>query len=251
MKNICKCSGLNSYIKNGVDLNGLQRWKCKYCKKSYSTKNQLKPLCTNFAYIPVNKLSKDYLYALGFTIADGCLTKGRLQFTLKPIDIDQLYLLKRIFNFKNKISTYNFSNGLSQVYTAFKASYFIEDLLHLGIMPRKTGKEIWLPYMENHHFVRGFFDGDGSVHIKTDKAKNHKAIRTSFCCSNKKFISQLNNYISKELNIAPKTVYKGKSAYKIVYNKSHSNLLCEWMYKNSEGLRLERKYNKYLEIKDL
>ena len=33
------------------------------------------------------------------------------------------------------------------------------------------------------------------------------------------------------------------------YKEIDSIKICKWMYKDSEGLRLERKYEKYLQIK--
>lgn len=256
MIKFCKCSGRDSFIKNGFDKLGEQRWKCKYCSKAFNKRNVLKKLDTNIAYKNTTNLTNFELYFLGFALADGCLTKGKVQFCLNVKDVYQLELFKKEFNNPNKISIYESKNhGSMECWTSFKLSYFEEDLYHLGLIPRKTGKELWLPYMKSNHFVRGFFDGDGTIYTTSAYTKQGKLYyinRTEFTCSNIKFVEDLNNYISSEIEILPRTInYKAinKSGnYFIRYQGKLLLKFCAWLYKDSEGLRLERKYQKYLEI---
>lgn len=258
MIKFCKCSGYDSFIKNGFDKFDEQRWKCKYCNKTFNKRNVIKKLNTNIAYKPVSKLDNFELYFLGFAVADGCVNKAKIQFTLNIKDKCQLELFKSKFDCTNKISVYLSKNhNVYECWATYKISYFEEDLYHLGLMPRKTGKEIWLPYMETSSFVRGFFDGDGTIYTTSARTKQGRLYfinRAEFTCSNEKFVIDLNNYICKQLNIKNRTINK-KAANKqgnFFIRFQGKNLLkfCEWMYKDSDGLRLERKYQKYLEIKN-
>jgi hypothetical protein len=254
----CKCCGYDSFIKNGFDLNNNQRWKCKYCNKAFNKRNVLKKLNSNIAYKPVEKLTDFELYFLGFAIADGCVNRGKVQFTLNIKDKIQLDFFKNQFNCSNKISVYlSKSHNIYECWAAYKLSYFEEDLYHLGLMPRKTGNEMWLPYMESPHFVRGFFDGDGTIYTTSAKTKQHRLYyinRAEFTCSNNLFVENLNRYICKELNIDIRSINKkaknNEGNFFIRFQGKYLLLFCEWLYKDSDGLRLERKYNKYLEIKN-
>jgi len=248
LERACVCSGYDSYIKNGFDTTGKQRWKCKYCGKSSLRSNIFKPICTDIAYRNPDTFTKEEMYCLGFIQADGCVTKGKMQLTLKADDICRLELIKKIFNVTTNICEYELKDGRQQAWMAFKMSYFIEDLYHLGLFPQKTGKEIWLPYMQNHQFIRGFFDGDGTI-FTTGNGTIH---RGGFTSASESFIENLNLYIATELEIKPKTINRSKKGktgnYNIRYQGKQLLKFCHWLYQDSEGLRLERKYNKYLEI---
>lgn len=258
MIKFCKCSGYDSFIKNGFDKYKEQRWKCKYCNKAFNKRNIIKKLDTDIAYKPVSELTNFELYFIGFALADGCVNKAKVQFTLNIKDKSQLEFFKQKFACTNKISVYLSKNhNVYECWAAYKISYFEEDLYHLGLIPRKTGKELWLPYMKSPHFVRGFFDGDGTIYTTSALTKASKLYyihRLEFTCSNKNFIYCLNNYICEELPIENRSINRKaankQSNYFIRFQGKYLLKFCEWLYRDSEGLRLERKYQKYLEIKN-
>lgn len=238
----CKCVGFDSFIKNGFDKNKNQRWVCKYCKKSYSMKNKMKELPTDLMYR--NVFSNNELYCLGYLYADGWVQKNRLGICVKKTDGFIINLIKQTFNLNTKITDIKRKDGREHLQILFRIAYFEEDLLHLGFMPNKTGKEIWLSYMCNPHFVRGFLDGDGSVFI----IKN--GLRMSFVSKSYSYLESLGNYLQTLTNIPPKTIYDEGNAkvHMMRYNGKQALELGNYLYQDSEGLRLERKYNKYLEI---
>lgn len=240
----CLCVGFDSYIKNGKDLKGNQRYLCKYCKKSLSMKNQFKKLPTDLVYR--NDLSKEELYCLGYLFADGWVQKNRLGICVKKTDEYIIHLIKEVFNLPTTITNIKRKDGREHSQILFRVAYFEEDLLHLGFKARKTGEEVWLPYMSNPSFVRGFMDGDGSVFIQ----KNY--LRISFVCKQFNYLQSLGEYIYTLTGITPRKIYdQGKSSVHMIrYNGQDAILLGDFLYANSEGLRLERKYNKYLEIKN-
>lgn len=254
----CQCSGVDSFIKNGFDSKGEQRWKCKYCGKAFSKRNLAKKLPTNMCYKPVSELTPFELYFLGFAMADGCIRKRAVQFTLAQKDKCQLEFFKKELQSPNKISEYySNANDTWEVWINFRIAYYEEDMYHLGLMPRKTGKETFLPYMKSNYFIRGFFDGDGTIYstgAKTVAGKWHDIHRGEFVCSNEQFMIDINNFIADQLNIKPKTVNRKRGGqtgnYFIRYQGKQLMQFCEWLYKDSDNLRLERKYKKYLEIKN-
>jgi len=240
----CTACGTGSYIKNGFDALGKQRYICKYCKKSYSMKNKMKKLPTDVVYR--NTYTDAELYCLGYLYADGWVQKNRVGICLKKSDGYIIDLIKETFNLDTKITEIKRKDGREHRQILFRLAYFAEDLLHLGFMPAKTGQEMWLPYMESPHFVRGFMDGDGSVFIIKG------GLRTSFVSKSYTYLESLGRYIEILTGIIPKTIYdQGKSGVHMMrYNGKQAVQLCDALYKDSDNLRLERKYNKYIEIKN-
>lgn len=215
-----------------------------------------------------NKLNENYFnnidnehkaYWLGFIMADGgvCYTTkyyketnspNRLYFTLslkdKSIlerfcdDID--YDKSKIIDFIPK-GTYS-NNPMCKLYINSKKLCL--NLKKFDIVPEKTGKEKFLNLSNElmPHFIRGFFDGDGSVW------KHNNRIHVSFT-GNKDFLEDLMNYLYKEKIIDNKYIiseYENKNVcdFKFAKTKSIKNFF-DYIYKDST-IHLERKYNKFL-----
>lgn len=233
----CSCSGFDSFVKNGFDALGNQRWRCKYCGKAKPF-NKLKKLCTNFAY---RELTKKELYCLGFLVADGSVYNNRIQVQVQKDDVEVLHIIQNTFNTYGKISHILRKDGREARAISFRASYFQDDLYHLGLFPNKTSNEIWIPkYMENWDFVRGFIDGDGSFYF----VRKEKFLKFAIASSENMLIG-LSNFIHRELGCKERTLYPHGSIKMIRYASKDTLKICSKLYADSEGLRLERKYKKY------
>ena len=105
----------------------------------------------------------------------------------------------------------------------------------------KSDKEIQLPKVPNkyfHHFIRGFFDGDGSINIKhysTRHGKTIDALQSSFTAGKDtgNFLLNLRNKIQKFIPVGNKKIHVGLNSKKLMFNQYDTMLLCEWMYKNA------------------
>lgn len=88
-----------------------------------------------------------------------------------------------------------------------------------------------------HHFVRGYFDGDGSICFKTYKNRHGNqtsALTTSFTAGNGtgEFLQKLRDAIRRFIPVGQKQI-TGKQSKKLVFNQYDSMLLCEWMYQDA------------------
>jgi len=88
-----------------------------------------------------------------------------------------------------------------------------------------------------HHFVRGYFDGDGSIHIKHYKTRHGKtidALATSFTAGLETglFLEELRDAIRKIIPVGYKKIAEG-AGRKLIFNQYDSMLLCEWMYQDA------------------
>lgn len=112
----------------------------------------------------------------------------------------------------------------------------------------KSDKPINLPYVRpalRNHFVRGFFDGDGSISVKhyaNRHGKEADALQTSFTAglATGDFLEQLRDMIRSHIPVGLKKINIGKSSQKLTFNQYDSMLLCEWMY-DGATVFMERK----------
>jgi hypothetical protein len=94
-----------------------------------------------------------------------------------------------------------------------------------------------------HHFVRGFFDGDGSIHYKHYKTRHGKtiiALQTSFTGGkDTNIIQQLRDWFRDNIGLGNKKITNIPYC-KLSYNQYDSMLLCQFMYKDAT-LYMKRK----------
>lgn len=123
--------------------------------------------------------TEEKAYWLGFIYADGCVIKSdkEFKFEITLSTKDKMHLVKfnnfingdsNIIKEQNKI--YN-NKVYSRVRWTVSNKKLCSDLIKNGVVPRKTytltfpSEEI-LPEKLVSHFIRGFFDGDGSISTK-------------------------------------------------------------------------------------
>lgn len=132
------------------------------------------------------------------------------------------------------------------------------DLAKYGIVPRKTGHEKFpielLPEDLIHHFIRGFFDGDGWATI-THHGNKPLTINTGFC-GNRIMLEQLRDYFTQRLGCYPikvgeRTRWGERSEIALghlIYGSRKDNLaLYDYMYKDATTY-LDRKKDKFLKF---
>lgn len=123
--------------------------------------------------------------------------------------------------------------------------------MRLGLTKNKslTVKFPCVPDDYLRDFIRGVFDGDGSVFFQKDSI--NYPIRTKFCSSSGDFITRL-EFCLQELGLPKRNIYEQKTKngifYTFKYGHKDSVKLFEILYKNyPDILFLERKYSKFLE----
>jgi len=107
------------------------------------------------------------------------------------------------------------------------------------------------------HFVRGYLDGDGWLVIR----KKGNKIDLGFVCGNKSFLKNLSEKIYDSVEISRKVREKNKvtpkgfksKTFLLEYYSSNTVIVADWLYDNlnPSDIYLDRKYKKYLQIKEL
>lgn len=120
--------------------------------------------------------TEEKAYWLGFIYADGYVTKSVFGIKLQESDTDHLKKLKAALKSEHAIGHYINKSGFGTTYGPFKLcafsidnKYLVDTLIKNGVVYNKSkiltfpSKDI-VPDHLLHHFIRGYFDGDGSVY---------------------------------------------------------------------------------------
>ena len=95
-----------------------------------------------------------------------------------------------------------------------------------------------MPKKFQEHFIRGFFDGDGSIY----KLKDGRVV-VKFTCWSPIFLLKLQELITKKIGVRNKKIHDNS----IVYYPTESPKVLDLLYQNSnKETRLNRKYERYL-----
>jgi hypothetical protein len=186
------------------------------------------------------KWTKESSYVLGWMLSDGNVSKDRrtFGFHLNKKDIKILKKIKKAFKSNHKI----FVRG---DYVEFKvhSKKMCRDLISLGCMPKKTLKIRFpekMPKKYLSHFVRGYFDGDGSIHF------NYPNVIKISIVGNRKFVDGLRKKVSQIVETkTPKTSCKESNLWRIEFYGDKARKFCKWMYKDCGNLYLERKFVRF------
>eukprot|EP01084_Bolivina_argentea_P256611 432095_1 len=196
-------------------------------------------------------------YWLGFLFADGSVQEmgSNYQIALKLKCIDHSHVEK----YKNALMS-GYHLGLCKNKENCSVSHTIYDnilamdLIQLGCIPRKSLKLEWprdIPDEYVHHFVRGYFDGDGSISF----SKGNKVLDVSFYGTSN-FITYLQLYLKEKVlysHVAKGGIYANKNIIQLRYGGVSSTLaVLNWIYKDSDSsTRLDRKYALYMKFREI
>ena len=193
-------------------------------------------------------------YVLGFIVADGCVYKRKDRknsYTLNITSKDREHLLriKKELNSNHPISTKYNSQKMSYSQIQICDREICKDLISLGIFPRKTYNLNPIKVTDKYFpdFVRGFFDGDGTVYIY--KVNGILQIKAGFVSSSLSFITDFSQRLCKNLGINTKTIHRtidNRGKKRMAQFSAHFYIddcekLANFMYKNNPVLYLPRK----------
>lgn len=222
-------------------LHHLKRWGVAIRKDRY---NSIYSLDAHFFDI-IN--SEEKAYILGLLLSDGHISKqGSIMLTLKDKDVLNKYLkalhcnvpikIDRYGNYAVNIKSKALANALKDIGLHNRKSYKIDIDRILKSVPKEL----------EHHFVRGMFDGDGSIKIyRYDYLKNPQL---HFGYTG---LSNVVDYIRIFLGITTKNVKESELTYTCV--SSCRETICkiyEILYKDAT-IYMERKYDTFRKIIDM
>jgi intein/homing endonuclease len=140
--------------------------------------------------------SNNKAYILGFIYADGSVCKNYLSIWLSDKDIEILEFIKLELKYEGKIYVRN-NEIKNKKYVGFSVSSkkMVNDLIKLGVVRNKTYLSKELPIYDKKYeaaFLRGFFDGDGSIYLNNNRGYDEYTICFS---GNIRVLGQIKNIL--------------------------------------------------------
>ncbi len=224
-------------LKNGITCSKTCSYKLK--ESAYMGRNNPNTKFTNLndnIFDNINSVEKAYL--LGWIASDGSINKNNsITIAIHNKDKDCLFNLKELICSDLEIKIKNDS----MIYFTINSKKIVNNICeYLNISPGSKHNKIELPKFKNKKltwaFLRGFFDGDGSIPKSTHIHKT----RCSITSNSKKMLSQIEDFCKIKCynNKKDKLEFYGINAIKFMKN----------VYENSnEKTRLKRKYDSFLD----
>lgn len=200
-------------------------------------------------------------YILGFFYADGCnmIDKCTVSMSLEETDKEILEKIRielgseRELEFieqskrKDENNNYRYKDMWKLL---LFSTHMCNTLNNLGMMPNKSLKlefPEWLDKNLYSHFIRGYFDGDGSLCVHQKKNGKYQPLLT--ITSTDKFCNKCLEIMRKELGIGG-GIYDASSHNGITKVLSISGFVqlekvLNWLYKDAE-LYMKRKHNIFI-----
>src|SRR3972149_7004875 len=192
--------------------------------------------------------SPEMAYTLGLVAADGNICHSGRAHTLHLAsdDKDIIEKIKRVMIYEGPIHQKTRDNGKISYSLRICDQVIFKDLQDLRITERKsqTLKPSNVPHKFLNHYLRGYFDGDGSVYA-TKKSK----LTSVWYTASPAMASFLFRCIYRVCPQFKGKVYKlpkrNNFYYQISLGKRDSKLIFRFLYKNAT-IYMERKYRKFL-----
>lgn len=196
-------------------------------------------------------------YVLGVVCTDGNIrpsiikepnSKDTIRVSRLTISQKEPELLTKVLKLMNSEAKLLFRNRREFSNTTSGETYYFhlnsdkiyDSLIKLGLTHNKSLTLQFPKVPENlaHHFIRGCWDGDGSVYL--DKTSN--SICASFVSGSKDFISEILFQLYKA-RLPERTLYCNSNSYYFRYTGKQCKLLANYLYTDSnESMWLNRKY---------
>jgi DNA-binding transcriptional regulator WhiA len=197
--------------------------------------------------------SEEKAYWLGFLYADGYIRERKsgnsLEMKLSIKDKHHLELFRNAIGSNHKIidgfNQVKYNGGISISHMSSLAMYstkLVKSIKSQGFHSRKTFT-IDLPNIDEdfiHHFIRGYFDGDGSFSFNPIKHKIH----TNIVCASENFRNNLLEILNK--NGIDVKYYSDISLH--IQDKLGNLKFYNYIYRDSK-IYLNRKKEKYEEFR--
>jgi hypothetical protein len=187
--------------------------------------------------------TKESAWVFGWLITDGHINNKYTDLTLQKSDRDVIDKVKELLEFtgdkyvrENKETLRIYNRALSQ------------SLFDSGIPKKNKTFDCEMPNIPDEFmwdFIRGAFEGDGSI------STSNNSLQVSICGASKNLMIGIRDFLNSQgINT---TVYNKTGDFWVIRPSGMGNAL-KWlfnMYQNTNiGIRLDRKFNKYIGFLD-
>jgi len=203
--------------------------------------------------------TQDKAYILGLLYSDGSngLSKGTISLSLQEDDREILEQIRITVNSSKPLEYIDYSNKndfgyhyKNQYRLLFFSIHMCRTLNDIGMIPNKSLKLQFpnIPSELYSHFIRGYFDGDGSLVQSIKNDNNHPILVT--LTSTKSFCNTVSNIIQEVLGvhscITEASCRNGITNVLSISGRNVCKKFLDWIYQDA-NLYMQRKYKRYLD----
>lgn len=210
----------------------------------------------DFNYFSKENESPNMAWLLGFLASDGTVSKrdNTIKIGLAIKDKEILEKIKQELKLQTEINEYTTAEGYDCCSLTWTCEQHKKDLARYGIIPQKTfrlkppyelNKKYWIDY------IRGYFDGDGSVNLIANG--NHRGngnLRWQICSATKEILQFIIDFFYEEYNIPKVNILwqeKLHTLYYFQYSSTATRQIYNILY-TPNSLYLNRKKVHFEEI---
>lgn len=216
-----------------------------------SNKNRALHKNINYFYTQSHNMA----WLLGFLASDGTVSSSNniIKIGLSAKDKEILEKIKQELEIENKIVEYTTTNGFDCVDLHWTCAEHKQELEKYGITPNKTftikppillSKEYYID------FIRGYFDGDGSINLIHSNGKPY-ALRWQVCGATQEILQWIIDVLYEQFSIPKVNIYCDKNHkhnyYYFQYSTNAVKVIYNILY-TPNSLYLKRKKDKFDEI---
>ncbi len=199
----------------------------------------------NYAWTP------EVAYITGIFASDGCLLNNGRHLNITSRDTEILELAIKTLGIRAKIGTKKNGFGGTGSYIQFSDVSLYDFLLKAGLTPAKskTIAKVDVPDDLFGDFLRGLFDGDGTVYGYWDRRwRSSFMYYVEFTSASNTFLEWLQAKNKELIGIKGGKIKPGVRALKLSYSKCDSQILFSYMYYKNCPPSLSRKRKKFTEF---
>lgn len=184
-------------------------------------------------------------YVLGLIAADGNITLGHsFDIALHKNDVELLNDIKKEIKYTGNLRKSKSDNSMRLV---VNSKEMVEDLQKLGFTNNKSftidlPKDIPDKYIID--FIRGYFDGDGSIGLQHLKSKSPQ-LRSRICSGSITILEKFIDFLHEKYDLRKVNIIGVSSIYEFCYSKKDSLKFYKAMYHSDNILYMKRKRKVY------
>ena len=215
--------------------------KIKDSQKYYITIGNTKPK----NIIRCMKWNAEFAYCVGIIAADGNLSPDGRHISITSKDFEVIDNCRKCLRPSAKTAMKSRDAHEAKIYYLLQFSdvklYRYLETIGLHPCKSKTINSVTIPLLYFRDFLRGLFDGDGSISIFTNKVSTKSQVKMRFASASETFLNWLKNKINTHVKISGGFVTKDSRCLSLNYGKADSIKIINFMYYDGVGFYLNRK----------
>lgn len=184
--------------------------------------------------------NREIAYIAGLIWSDGCLSKDSSSHGYRiTLTMTDEILIKQIQSYiipNRKLYMQVLPNRKKKYSIVIQNPAIVDFYIAANLTERKS-KKLFFPIIPEKFypdFIRGYFDGDGSVFYTNP---NYLGVR--FTCGDEAFLEQLNKILPIDMHLTKDS--RKNVWYLSIYSKRLIKIFAKWIYDNNPMFYLERK----------